>query len=430
VGTGSLYIRDCLRLSLASSTTTAVNTINEAGTSGNDINYYGGYDPATNQCTGETFFDGQNGLGYGLACSSRGYLGIKHLSFVRYYQGINMATNYYNIDAISDLNNNTYSGVYAQNAGYLTIGTIINACNNSTAGLYFYGSSYFNNVSVLYNMNGNSGSGVAIGGNLSVFGAIVNLINNGAGMLVSGNNNQINTISNLKNNGSIGISLSSAGNNKIYQIEDASNNSGYVLSYTNSTDNHFYNINEHDNATHFVYSTFGRNYFYNCLHSGSINAGTTNYAGATLHSQNDNNVPGMCYIGHSEGSVVTDVTNRHTESGYCWKISLTSTFRTTSYPIRLPIARIACEASSQVTVKCWFKKSHATNIGAMLVCPGRQIAGVDSDVSATKADDTDYEELTINFTPTVSGVVEIEAWGYSSGGTGDVYVDEVTISQA
>ncbi len=430
-GSGSLYIREGIKTTLASSTSTAVNTINEAGTSGNDINYYGGYDPTTNACSRETFFDGQNGNGYGLACGSRGYLGIKHLSFVRYYQGINMSANYYTVDAISDLNNCSYAGMYAQNAGRFTIGTIINAYNNATAGLYFYGSSYLNNVSVLYNICGNTSGGLSCGGNLSVFDKIVNMVNNGTGLQINGSSNVFNEITNLKNNYGAGISFSSAANNKIYKIEDASNNTGYVFSYNNSTDNHAYNVNEHDNASYNTYSTFGRNYFHNCMCSGSLNAGTTNYVNASLFSQNHNNVPGECYIAYSEGYITTDQTNRHTESGYCWKMAITSTFRTSLYPLKLSIAKIACAASSQVTVKCWFKKSHATNVGAMLVCPGKQIAGVDADVTATKANDTDYEELTINFTPTVSGVVEIEAWAYSPGATsGDVYVDDLTITQA
>ena len=75
------------------------------------------------------------------------------------------------------------------------------------------------------------------------------------------------------------------------------------------------------------------------------------------------------------------------------------------------------------------RKTHATNITGKLVCRGGQITGVSSDVVATKADDADtWEELTIQFTPTEAGVVEIEAWAY--GGTTDsLYVDDMTISQ-
>ena len=87
-------------------------------------------------------------------------------------------------------------------------------------------------------------------------------------------------------------------------------------------------------------------------------------------------------------------------------------------------------ANALVTVKCWFYKSSAAGITAKLVCKGGQISGVASNVEATAADVlATWEELTITFTPTEAGVVEIEAWAY--GGTAEsVYVDDMTITQA
>jgi hypothetical protein len=65
-----------------------------------------------------------------------------------------------------------------------------------------------------------------------------------------------------------------------------------------------------------------------------------------------------------------------------------------------------------------------------LVCKGRQIAGVDDDVTAsiTAAADT-WQELNISFTSSEAGVVEIEAYAYG-GTTYTVFVDDLTISQA
>jgi len=66
----------------------------------------------------------------------------------------------------------------------------------------------------------------------------------------------------------------------------------------------------------------------------------------------------------------------------------------------------------------------------MLVCRGKQIAGVNSNVTAsmTAAADT-WEELQIQFTPTEAGVVEIEAWAYG-GTTYSGWVDDMTITVA
>ena len=97
------------------------------------------------------------------------------------------------------------------------------------------------------------------------------------------------------------------------------------------------------------------------------------------------------------------------------------------YPLFMSLAKIAVAANSQVTVSCWFRRSN-TGITGKLVCRGGQIAGVSADVSAsmTAAADT-WEQLTINFTPTAAGVVEIEAWAYG-GTTYSVYVDDIDCS--
>ena len=72
----------------------------------------------------------------------------------------------------------------------------------------------------------------------------------------------------------------------------------------------------------------------------------------------------------------------------------------------------------------------AACVTGSLVCRGRQIAGVDTDV---KADVTVgggiWEQVTITFTPTVAGVVEIEAWAYG-GTSGAAFIDDLALAQA
>ena len=76
------------------------------------------------------------------------------------------------------------------------------------------------------------------------------------------------------------------------------------------------------------------------------------------------------------------------------------------------------------------RKTNATGITGVLVCRGGQIAGVDSDVTQAMSNTANaYEQVTITFTPTAAGVVEIEVWAY--GGTAySVYVDDFSVSQA
>ena len=126
-------------------------------------------------------------------------------------------------------------------------------------------------------------------------------------------------------------------------------------------------------------------------------------------------------------SAATD--QRHTASGISWKMQPTNTARNSTWPVTLSLAKVACAANSLVTVKAWMRRTN-TGLTMRLVCKGDQIAGVSSDVvsAMTAAADT-WEELTITFTPTEVGVVEItaEAWG---GTTFSGWVDDMTISQA
>jgi hypothetical protein len=130
------------------------------------------------------------------------------------------------------------------------------------------------------------------------------------------------------------------------------------------------------------------------------------------------------------GALISSATDqRKSPSGISWKIQPTNTLRAAGYPVTLTLAKVACAANSLVTIKAWMRRDN-TGLTMRLVCKGGQIAGVTSDVvsSMTAAANT-WEELTITFTPTEVGVVEItaEAWG---GTTFSGWVDDMTISQA
>lgn len=123
---------------------------------------------------------------------------------------------------------------------------------------------------------------------------------------------------------------------------------------------------------------------------------------------------------------------RHTASGIAWQINPLNVNITETYPFNFKIASVAVNASSTVTVKAWMKLSSATDIGAKLYIPGAQISGPTNATSATKSADTNWEELTVTFTPTVQGVVDIYAQVYWKASVADesVYVDDITVAQA
>lgn len=133
-------------------------------------------------------------------------------------------------------------------------------------------------------------------------------------------------------------------------------------------------------------------------------------------------------------SIVSDPSVRHTPSGVAWRFTInTATGYTYLYgartPPAVPVAKIACVAGEQRTVTLWFRRS-STDLAMRLRVKGGQIAGVDNDVSAsvTAAVDT-WQQLSISFTPTEAGVVEVlaEAWTTNASGY-QGWIDDLGVS--
>jgi hypothetical protein len=133
-------------------------------------------------------------------------------------------------------------------------------------------------------------------------------------------------------------------------------------------------------------------------------------------------------ITYPDYTVASETSVRHTASGLAWKVSPTALSFMDWCPADMVLATIAVAASAPVIVKCWARR---TNTGLTVGIKLRQgaIPGVTSDVTdeVTVAADT-WEELSITFTPTQAGVVEIE--GYCYGGTTySAYFDDLTVTQ-
>ena len=93
---------------------------------------------------------------------------------------------------------------------------------------------------------------------------------------------------------------------------------------------------------------------------------------------------------------------------------------------------MAVGSSGKVTVKLYFKKS-GTGIAGGLRARAGQVAWSDgtSDITVTCPNDTSRNQVTLEFTPTEAGVVEIEAgaW-YVSSTSQTVIIDDIEITQA
>ena len=358
--TVTTYKRETTKTDLVATTAIVVQAVQDSGTVGSNIEFQGGYDTSTTLQTGETFFDGLNGNGYGLSLgSNRWNITLNYLNLYRYNYGL-----------------------------------YLNACPN-------------NLIPNLSNVNNNTNYGIVF----------------------FGQNNIVTILSNANNNGSWGVYFNSSNDNKILTLLHANNNTVDGV-YSIGGNNIIKLLSTANNGINGVYSIGGALYLENALIAEAAEVGSSSFANSRVFSYKHDQTDGNFFVFTDGGVIFSQTATRHTASGIAWDLNVSSANRVLAYPLDLKIAEIAVNANNLVTVKAWFKKSAASTIGAKLVCKGGQLAGVPNDVVATKADDTNWEELTITFTPTEAGILEIEAWAYYISANGNIFVDDITVTQS
>lgn len=415
------------------------NKFTEDGVAGSLIYYEGGYNTATDIRDGETFLDGVNGRGYGIYLD-KSYISIKYVSVCRfnsgYYSTDGTLNNYDEIECTSACNCTN-----GANFQFTTSNIIIRHLNNNSLGFYLvagYSSSF-----TITNTNNNGSYGTYI---LTARSCTVNMTgsnNNGNyGLYLDELTASELAISSVQDNLSYGFNFYLCRKSKLY-LGTVANNTTIGVSFDSSGPSYDIKIFNLVSSGH----TYGVQFWqawdvYLINPTLSDPTPVYNRAGViTKHSDmkmfvqkyggdiNDNRI----YTGDPQvannPSMFSQTATRHVASGLAWEFQPGSV-RNSFEPLKLSIAKIACAANKQVTVKAWMKKDHATNIACKIICRGSQVAGVASDVEAVKADDTDWEELTLNFTPTEQGVVEIEGWAWYVAGDSNAYVHDMAISQA
>ncbi len=378
--TVTTYKRETIKTDIASSQSTQVGIINDSGEISSPITFSGGWNTSTNLQDGETFFDGLNGNGYCLYGSSTNYITVNHISSSRYYSmayflscSNSILTNSFSCNNYSGIIINSWNGdfeYFIANNNYFGV-YLIDGCSNNT----------LNNFSSINNINYN----------LYILSYQKNFIKNGT---LSNSSYGIYGVGGFKLIGDFNISNSSTSGISITKVDVSSLNlkieDATEITIAQTYNTRFYSHNHDQTAdNHWIFTD-----------------------GGTINSQD---------------------TIRHTASGIAWKMNITSTNRKSNYPLHLSVGKFAVNANSQVTINIWMKKSHATNIVGKLVVKGGQLTGVDSDVTDTKADDTDWEQLQVQFTPTEKGVIEAEVWAYlpdaGTSVTDYIVVDDVSVTQ-
>lgn len=409
-GSATVYKRECYLFPPASSPVTACIVQDSGSQSGGVITFSGGWD-TTNMSTqtGETWFDGVTAGASVWSTNGNTFIALEHMGIVRGDTGLTVSGGNSSIHNISVVGCGSSCAALSGDRLSITGWLKLSSCN-STAGTISGATTYQTG-----NITATSNGGVIAINSSGRFGTIIANNSSSSGMSCQAVGPQVINSLTAKDNGVYGLLLSTGSWLTLNSLTTSGNTTGSTNA-SNLSSNSLVRIRS---------SSIGEATILN----NAITAGS----GSQVIFQNLNGVSGT-HRTYVDGGTIDSVSdsNRHTLTGLAWSITPSSTNRNTVYPIKLLAGRIAVNSGSQVTVTAWVKRSHATNIGARLVVYGGSIAGVSSDVTATASAAADtYEQLTLNFTPTESGVVDIWFEGYTTNTTTGAiaYIDDFNASQ-
>ena len=403
--TTTTYKRETIKTPPASASTATIQSVTDGGTTGSPITFSGGWDRTVmNAQTGHTWFDGQNGLGIGLAVTGRTYITLDRVNLCRYNVG-------YSITGLS-------TGLFIAS----TYVTASNTAASTSSSFNYFGNVWVNNNNTGLNI---AATGVSvtnlktcenetsIGVNLAGFAITINSLIGGNTGTTSANATVIMglaeaTIGFAANTGnpySTVFRLTSAGASLTVN-GGSSSGSLSTITIADSGVARFNNFTMGE-ATEVAALTLSRAYVYSNRHDDTDYNSWQWQGSGTINQQ-------------------TSVVDSPATSS--WKMNPTTNTATALTPLWLKLGTVVCGAGSLVTVTARMQRSN-TGLTMRLICPGGQISGVSSDVISdmTAAANT-WETVTITFTPTKPGGVDIYAHAFG-GTTFSGYVCNLTASQ-
>lgn len=411
--TVTTYKRETIKTAPASTSSALISVINENGTSGNPVTYSGGWnrtDMSTQ--TGRTWLDGQNGLGRGFGTNtSRSFLSIDRIDLCRYNDGLYFA---------NPTSSVTVSSVYVTgntvgfNPGGLATSTITSIwANNNDTGINFTG--YDGAITDVKDASNNTSTGLLLNGARFVT----------VDSLIAGNCGTSTSLGNLRFNNSMNCTVKTA------TLTNALQATGIVV---NTSFNCFVNGGSSSgNVTGVRFSSTtapGELYLSNFTINEATEVAVSDAAGFVYSNRHDDTDNNSWIWQNNAGTVNQQTATVDSPATTAWQMRPTSsTLATATMPVMLKLGTVVCAANALVTVTARMRRSN-TGLTMRLVCPGGQITGVANDVFSdmTAAADT-WETVTITFTPTKAGAVDIYAYAFG-GTTFSGFVCNLTASQA
>ena len=410
--TVTTYKRETIKTIPVGSSGTAVQSVQDSGTSGNPITFSGGWnrtDMSTQ--TGQTWFDGQNGLGTGLVIGQN-YISWDRIHACRYTVGLNFAGSFCTVGStyatanggtfVSNIaiagNNNTFTNVWCNNGGY---------AGQQYGGLRVSG--YGNAITTIKNASNCPGNGVALNGcyNTDIGSILAQNCANEAMYISQATRVSIGTAT--LNTAHAALGAISVGNCSAVSINGGSSSgsvAGVTVNGAGILNLNNYTINETVEV-----------------------AAITAVGQGVVYSNRHDNTDGNNWQWQGAGTINQQTSVVDSPATTAWKMNPTTANATAAAPLALKLGTVVCAASSLVTVTARMRRSN-TGLTMRLICPGGQIVGVTNDVYSdmTAAADT-WETVTITFTPTKPGGVDIYAYAFG-GTTYSGYVCNLSASQA
>jgi hypothetical protein len=138
----------------------------------------------------------------------------------------------------------------------------------------------------------------------------------------------------------------------------------------------------------------------------------------------DYNSTGESLISTDGGRIISSTTDRPGGSGKMWALNVLSSTRDANYPLDLSIGQVYCNSGSNYRIKAWLKKNDSTGINGKLVALGGTGEIISNTLSGTLASNTNWQELSISFTPHTSGMLDLQVWAEFVLSTYTVYYDQ------
>jgi hypothetical protein len=391
------------------------------GSSGNPTIYSGGWDTSADTQNGETLISATNSEGTGINTSTDDYVKFEYIGFVNFYYGIygSASAQYWQFDHVRLI------------SCYYGMSSFFNSDTHSFNHLYITGA---DNGIRIYNsdrfyIDGNNNSRIENCGTSSFPYGIY--FDNGSDMgyvanfevLSLGLDNSNTVVDNCDFFGILPIALTDGSkipiikNATIEATQQTVSIDGSFLKLVNCTLNEEIYINGECEVK-----------LNNCLLTGTTEFNFYGGINGTIYSDNHDQVAGDSKIVHYAYEFYTQSATTYSGSK-AWRLNIpSSTYVREKNPVGNRIASVYCKSGEQVTVTAYFRRDHA-DVNSKLVCKGGQIAGVSSDVTDTlTASANTWEQLSISFTPTANGVIEITHQTYTTSNDRNLYIDNIEVS--